>query len=113
MIGRACARCGKRSTESYCPEHQPKPWSSSKRRARLTVSGWEESRRRKRILERDMGCCHICDGLGADAVDHVIPLAEGGADEEWNLASIHSEPCHREKTAREALRGRGYAESPS
>jgi 5-methylcytosine-specific restriction protein A len=53
-----------------------------------------------------MGVCRVCDQLGADQVDHVVPLGEGGADEDWNLASIHAEPCHREKTAAEARRAR-------
>jgi hypothetical protein len=43
-------------------------------------------------------------------VDHVQPLAEGGADEEWNLAPVHGSgsglPCHLNKTAAEAARAR-------
>lgn len=57
-------------------------------------------------MARDNGICHWCGKAGADQVDHVIPLAEGGADDYDNRAPIHSEPCHREKTQQEAQRGR-------
>jgi 5-methylcytosine-specific restriction protein A len=87
---RSCVRCGKPSKESYCRK----------------LSGSSEQARRKRILERYFYCCHVCGEGGADQVDHRIPLGEGGADEDWNLAPIHAEPCHREKTAAEARRAR-------
>ena len=102
---RSCVTCGKPSPESYCAEHKPKPWQG-KRKGRLTVSGWEEQRRAKRVLKRLLYCCHVCGRLGADEVDHVVALAEGGADDESNLAPIHAEPCHRVKTAAEARRAR-------
>jgi 5-methylcytosine-specific restriction endonuclease McrA len=108
---RACVTCGTPSRGSYCREHKPKPWATSTRKERLTVSGGAEQTRRKRILARDMGICHVCDQRGADQVDHVVPLAEGGADEEWNLASIHAEPCHRDKTRAEAERARAKVEA--
>jgi 5-methylcytosine-specific restriction enzyme A len=105
-IMRACVACGKPSPESHCPDHPPKPWATSKRKQRIRLSGSGEQARRKRILERDMRTCHVCDEPGADQVDHVIPLSQGGADEDWNLASIHAQPCHRDKTAAEARRAR-------
>lgn len=105
-ILRACVTCGKPSRASYCPEHQPKPWATSTRKQRTTLSGSAEQARRLRILARDLGTCHVCGKLGADEVDHRVALGEGGADTEWNLASIHAEPCHREKTAAEAVRAR-------
>jgi 5-methylcytosine-specific restriction endonuclease McrA len=80
---RACVKCGKPSMESYCDEHKPKPWATSTRKARVMLSGSAEEARRKRILKRDMGACHICDQPGADEVDHVIPLGEGGPDADW------------------------------
>jgi 5-methylcytosine-specific restriction protein A len=105
---RSCVRCGRPSPESYCSEHKPKPWATSTRKARVTLSGSAEQARAKRILERYLHCCHWCGKAGADEVDHVVALGEGGADEEWNLAPIHAE-CHREKTRREAARARGAA----
>ena len=53
-----------------------------------------------------MGICHVCDKDGADQVDHIVSLGEGGPDEDWNLGSIHADPCHRAKTAAEAERAR-------
>lgn len=91
-----------------CPIHAPKPFESSRRRT-YTVSGWEQQRRAKRILYRDEGVCHICHRPGATIVDHVIPLEEGGPDNDDNLAPIHREPCHRIKSAEEAKRGRERA----
>jgi 5-methylcytosine-specific restriction protein A len=102
---RACTTCGKPSAESYCSAHKPKPWATSTRKARVTLSGSAEQARRKRVLERYVYCCHVCGRTRADQVDHVIPLAEGGPDDESNLAPIHA-ACHREKTAKEARRVR-------
>jgi 5-methylcytosine-specific restriction endonuclease McrA len=45
--------------------------------------------RRRRIVERDGGICHICGGPGADSADHVIPLSQGGTDDDDNLAAVH------------------------
>jgi 5-methylcytosine-specific restriction enzyme A len=106
VIERACVKCGKPGAESYSLDHRPKPWATSRRKSRVTLSGGAEQARRRRILDRYLGCCHVCGKVGADQVDHVIPLAEGGADDEANLAPIHGEPCHRDKTQDEARRAR-------
>lgn len=44
--------------------------------------------RYKRILAAS-DVCHICGETGADAIDHVIPIARGGAEEFWNLKPAH------------------------
>lgn len=108
MIQRACIVCAKPGPKSYCPEHEPKPWAASKRATKQTISGSANQKRRKRILEGYLYCCHRCGKTGTDQnmeVDHVIPLGEGGADAEHNLAPIHKD-CHREKTQEEATRAR-------
>lgn len=47
----------------------------------------------KRILQRST-ICHICGHDGADAVDHIIPLARGGSDDLTNKAPAHhNQPC--------------------
>lgn len=69
-------------------------------------SGSREQRINRAVMLQHEGRCHVCGEYGADEVDHVVPLSEGGADGAENRRPIHSEPCHRIKTAREAARAR-------
>lgn len=62
-------------------------------------------RTRQRILERDAWLCYICHHPGADTVDHVTPVSQGGHHGDSNLAAAHSEPCHAAKTERERRAG--------
>jgi hypothetical protein len=62
---------------------------------------------RVRIFDRHRGICAIC-GLKIHAergekweADHVKSLWLGGRDDEFNLAPVHAEPCHRDKSADE------------
>lgn len=57
----------------------------------------------RRIVNRDHNVCYLCGGFG-DEADHVIPIAEGGANDESNGRCICS-PCHKTKTHEESLRG--------
>ncbi len=41
---------------------------------------------RARVLRRDGGVCHWCAGP-ADHVDHLLPLALGGTDDDGNLVA--------------------------
>lgn len=81
---------------------------------RTRGSTWMKTRHR--ILTRDNGLCRCeeCRASGriliAHEVDHVIPLHEGGADADHNLAAINSE-CHKRKSAEEASRRRGLRRS--
>jgi 5-methylcytosine-specific restriction protein A len=88
-----------------CPVHAAKPFESSTRR-QSTASGWAQQRDAQYVLYRDDTRCHICGLPGATQVDHVIPINEGGADSVDNKAPIHKVPCHQQKTADEAARGR-------
>lgn len=59
-----------------------------------------------RIFDRAHGICHVCKlrihvGQAWEA-EHVIALADGGTDDESNMAPAHKKPCHRAKTGREA-----------
>jgi 5-methylcytosine-specific restriction endonuclease McrA len=61
-----------------------------------------------RIFDRAHGICHVCGGKihaergEAWEVEHVVALADGGADEPWNMAPAHVDPCHKGKTAEES-----------
>jgi 5-methylcytosine-specific restriction protein A len=98
--------CPTLTMNTHCDTHKPKAWANSKRKHSLTLSGSQIQKRRKRILSLYLDTCHVCGKRGADQVDHLTPLSEGGSDDDANLAPIHAEPCHREKTAAEAQRGR-------
>lgn len=62
--------------------------------------------RRARWLSLHPLCAH-CEQANrvtlAEEVDHIVPLIEGGADDEANLQSL-CVSCHKAKTAREASR---------
>lgn len=64
---------------------------------------WE--RTRQRVAERDRWRCHRC-GEPIDprlkkpdpmalAIDHIVPLSQGGRDDETNLAAMHA-GCNQE-----------------
>lgn len=62
------------------------------------------------MLKRDGYVCQPCKRADrvtlATEVDHVIPQAEGGTDQDTNLQAI-CEACHKTKTAAETARGVG------
>lgn len=108
--------CGKLVSDGsgYCEAHQSDrklgtfaDGRRSTRHERGYGSEWEKIR--KRILSRDKGLCQVCKANDrvsvARQVDHIIPKAEGGQDEDDNLQSICI-TCHQLKTAAEATRGR-------
>lgn len=69
-------------------------------------------RDRERIRARDCGLCQECKRQGRTTighpVDHIIPLCEGGSDDDSNKETL-CVPCHDVKSAREAKRrARGY-----
>jgi 5-methylcytosine-specific restriction endonuclease McrA len=78
---------------------------STPRRTQPMPRGWR--RIRARILDRDAHTCYVC-GLFATEVDHVVPVASGGTDDELNLRAICT-TCHRRKTARDAHRNRPHS----
>jgi 5-methylcytosine-specific restriction protein A len=78
--------------------------------------GWDERQRgnrhqrgygylwyriRDRILKRDNYLCQPCENnhriTTASEVDHILPKAKGGTDDDDNLQSI-CKKCHAEKT---------------
>jgi hypothetical protein len=70
----------------------------------------------KRLLERQGGRCFIDDEpidlllhQGQLEIDHIIPLSEGGPDEENNFALVHGS-CNRSKSASDLRVARRMAE---
>ncbi len=69
------------------------------------LSGDQRDELKRRLFERQNGVCFICeepidlvlqrDGL---EIDHIIPIASDGKDEENNFALTH-EFCNRNKSA--------------
>ena len=63
---------------------------------------------RNQVAQSQHWRCNIC-GKELDAsfdLDHILPLSQGGSNEQSNLQAICHSPCHIEKTAREASRPR-------
>jgi len=87
---------------------EPKPWSRPKLHQDKRKRGRAGQRERRQVLDEEPYCRHCLEqGLyvAADVVDHIKPLAEGGTDDRENKQSLCN-PCHDEKTKREARRGR-------
>ena len=91
-----------------CEAHERKPWEGSRRRERTKLSGYKQQKRAAFVLRKHDTVCHVCGFPGGNEADHVVSLAEGGADTVENMRPIHGGPdsCHSRKTAEEASRGR-------
>ena len=60
------------------------------------------------VKRRDQYTCQACGLVTEEGdCDHIIPAAKGGKDEMSNLQWLCREPCHREKTEREAAEAQG------
>lgn len=117
MPTRAPSRCNEPGCPEFavlrgrCDEHQRKPWQgrpSFVDQYGMTTAEWSALRRL--ILARDGYVCQGCGLPGADTVDHIIPVSEGGSPRDpANLRSLHEDPCHAEKSKAEAKRGAARA----
>lgn len=67
--------------------------------------GYQWTKIRARILARDLYLCQRCLAhdrpTPATDVDHKIPKAKGGTDDDSNLQALCGQ-CHRDKTADDA-----------
>ncbi|MDI3835105.1 HNH endonuclease [Pseudomonas aeruginosa] len=99
------------------PQRHTKPKANGVTKHEVEDKAWGNGRggrpwRRKRdlILKRDgyMCQCSECKGVKriATEVDHIIPLSQGGTDDDSNLMAIAGHPCHARKTARESAASR-------
>ena len=103
--------------EPYCPvlvrtgrctTHSRPAWASAQPVPRIRGARLQAMRER---LFQHHPLCHVCLAktppcFSASAIrDHVVPLAEGGLDDETNEQAL-CVTCHQVKTQQEAQRGR-------
>jgi 5-methylcytosine-specific restriction endonuclease McrA len=50
------------------------------------------------ILARENYVCHLCGFYGADTIDHLLPLADGGGYTHENLRAAHRS-CNSRRSA--------------
>lgn len=100
------------ATGSRCPAHAVREGTFSDRRRGTRHErgyGTEWDKKRERIMERDCGICQPCKAAGllhvGTEVDHRVPRAEGGTEDDDNLQTICHD-AHVRKTREEALRAR-------
>jgi len=94
-----------------CPDHERNYRTEDERRGSSNSRGygWSWQKLRKSILKRDPVCA-ICKRAWSEEVDHCIPKARGGSDDESNLQGV-CRSCHAEKTALEKRGGVWGSES--
>lgn len=81
-------------------------WDRKRDVGRLTGRPWR--RLVDAVKMRDQYTCQICHRLTEDGdCDHIVPLHKGGKDVIGNLQWTCRDPCHREKTEREAAEAKG------
>ena len=97
------------TNKGRCTNHQSSGWQDRRRHQdnrtttqRLGISEHQWSELKTTIMGQHQGICYICGKPGATEVDHKLAVALGGAKTDPNnLAPIHAEPCHADKTKRE------------
>jgi len=90
------------------PMQEWKPWQRTALSPKR-LSGRALQTRNARIKLRDKYTCQVCKRLFLEdqlEIDHLIPLAQGGGEQDANLQSICKtfeghQGCHAMKTARE------------
>ena len=85
LMKQACNVCGAPSAQRLCPAHRRGP----------RLSGWAWARRVADVLRRDP-ICRICHRRRAVTADHVVRVADGGADDLSNLRGVCAD-CHRRR----------------
>lgn len=81
-------------------------WNTSPRKSRLP-SNWRQLR--AQVLARDP-LCKLCGVRPSTVADHIVPMTDDHRPEA--LQGV-CEPCHRQKTAREAAAARAAAPRPN
>ncbi|WP_020201879.1 HNH endonuclease [Cupriavidus sp. WS] len=102
----------------YCTAHARPAggWAPDAERGTRHQRGYdaEWERIRARILKRARGLCECAECRALDRVrvakevDHIVPKAQGGTDDDDNLQAINRD-CHKAKTLRERTPPRSAA----
>jgi 5-methylcytosine-specific restriction endonuclease McrA len=98
-LRRPCpGRCGRliASPAKRCPACQRARYAARGTRTERGL-GWDYQRQRARILATYNRVCWICGTWGADTVDHVVPRARGGGNNEDNLRPAHARCNYRRR----------------
>lgn len=107
-----CSQCGTlvRDGSTRCSAHPRQVWAKHDTSAHR-VTGRRLQRLRASLFTREP-LCRICMLAGRTTLatirDHIVPLFEGGADDDANTQPICA-GCNRVKSAGESQRGRGLA----
>jgi 5-methylcytosine-specific restriction protein A len=95
-----------RDSSGRCEQHQRAAWAK-KEEAPRRITGRRLQKMRATLFKQEP-LCRVCASLGLAVVaverDHVVCLAEGGADDPSNTQPL-CEEHHAEKSKAEALRG--------
>ena len=99
-----CTQCPNPATKNgRCPDHQPKPWTNPSQR-NTKINRWKWQQTRNKWLTQHPTCTH-CHAPGTE-VDHITPVAQGGAlYHPANLQTLCTE-CHTQKTKNEKQKKR-------
>lgn len=110
MTMRICPQpgCPKTVDECHNPAHRPGGWQPDPVRGTRTERGYDAAwqRARRAALHAQPRC--TCGAI-ATTVDHITPLAEGGARLDPNNLRPLCDPCHTRKTSSDAAHGRRRA----
>ena len=89
------------------PTHRRLSWEGNHKKVKNPVhhtNRWKLASVAKRIKDP---LCQVCKAIGivtpATEVDHIIPISQGGTNDDNNLQSICN-ACHRNKTKAENRR---------
>ncbi|MCX4993840.1 HNH endonuclease [Streptomyces longwoodensis] len=107
------------TTRGRCDDHQPIPWEGrDDKAARYGITSGEWRTLKRRVTQRDNGCCYMCGAPPPDPyaydeddratwpheLDHIVPVSEGGARRSLDNLGLACTTCHDEKSKLESTR---------
>lgn len=97
-----------------CDDHQPIPWRGRDDKAtRYGISSGTWRSLKRKVTQRDHGCCYMCGTKQGDPddpetepheLDHVVPMFEGGSATSLDNLGLACVTCHEAKSKAEAAR---------